>query len=355
MLKILCRSLFFVGKWRYFYRTKPNEKYYHMKIKVDNLPVYLTLCLFISVLYSCVPAKQFEDVKKRETSCREENAKLTENNQNLTTDNTELRSTLTELQKRVDGLKKDTTELGNSIQRSTALYAELMKSYDRLMVNNEKLLAGNTEETKKLILQLNKAQEDLQRKSDQIKKDSTALRDKQARVEELESVLRKNDSTMAQLKNTVSAALLGYANSGLTVHERDGQVYVSMEESLLFASGSTVVEKKGESALKDLSKVLATNKDISILVEGHTDNVPISGTLPSGAKDNWELSVLRATSVVKIILADKAVDPTRLTATGRGSFSPVDASGTVEARKKNRRTEIILSPKLDELRKVLGY
>jgi chemotaxis protein MotB len=126
-----------------------------------------------------------------------------------------------------------------------------------------------------------------------------------------------------------------------------------MEERLLFASGSTQVEKRGEDALKQLSEVLAKNKDINVVVEGHTDDVAISGTLPSGAKDNWELSVLRATAVTKIILKNSSVDPLRISAAGRGEYFPLDKSKTPEARKKNRRTEIILTPKLDELLKVL--
>lgn len=326
-----------------------------MNIKAGNLPLYLTIGLIIIGLFSCVPARQLEDATKREKDCREENTRLTESNQALTVDNTELKSANSELQKNIERLKRDTAELGNSNQRMSALHRELTLSYDRLLLNNEKLLAGNTEDTRKLIEQLNKAQIDLQSREDRIKKDSIALREQHARVDELESILRKNDSTMNRLKNSISSALMGYENNGLTVYEKEGRVYVSMEERLLFASGSTIVEKKGENALKDLSKVLASNKDISILVEGHTDNVPISGTLPSGARDNWELSVLRATSVVKIILADKSIEATRVTATGKGPYQPIDPANNSEARKKNRRTEIILSPKLEELKKALGY
>src|SRR5213079_3206872 len=134
---------------------------------------------------------------------------------------------------------------------------------------------------------------------------------------------------------------------------KNGKVYVSMEEQLLFASGSTNVEKRGEDALKKLGEVLETNKDINVMVEGHTDDVPISGTLPSGAKDNWELSVLRATAVTKIILKNSGVMPGRLTAAGRGPYVPVETGNSPEAKRKNRRTEIILTPKLDELLKVL--
>jgi chemotaxis protein MotB len=180
-----------------------------------------------------------------------------------------------------------------------------------------------------------------------------SLKSKQSRVDELEAVLKSADSTVNRLKTAVSDALMGYENNGLSVYQKEGRVYVSMEERLLFASGSTIIEKNGESALKDLSKILAGNKNINILVEGHTDNVPISGTLPSGAKDNWELSVLRATSVAKIILSNNSIEPVRITASGRGSYKPIDPASTSEARKKNRRTEIILSPKLDELAKLL--
>ncbi len=334
---------------------------------MKNLLSFLALGYMAYSFYSCVPARQFEDIKKKEQTCQEENTKLKNDNQNLNTENTELKSSSAEMQKNISQLSKDTAKMGSDYQRLTSLYNELTNSYDKLLSNNEKLLAGNTEETKKLIIELNNARENLQKKEDQMKRDSIALDDRekklnelregiksrQARVDELEGILRSADSTVNRLKNAVSKALMGYENNGLSVFEKEGRVYVSMEEQLLFASGSTIIEKKGESALKDLAKVLASNKEINILVEGHTDNVPISGTLPSGARDNWELSVLRATSVVKIIVSDKNIEPSRLTATGRGPYHPIDASNTSEARKKNRRTEIILSPKLDELAKLL--
>ena len=339
-----------------------------MIFNTNNFKSFLTIGIIAAGLFACVPAKQFESLQAKDKACQDENAKIKNENHSLQTENTELKESLTLNQKNISGLTKDTTEMGNSYQRLTNLYAELTKSYDKLLSNNDKLLTGNTEETKKLILELNRSREDLQRRDDQMKKDSIALDDrekklnelrenikiKQARVDELESVLKSADSAANNLKTAVSNALMGYENNGLSVYQKEGRVYVSMEEQLLFASGSTVIEKKGEKALKDLSNVLGTNKNINIMVEGHTDNVPISGTLPSGARDNWELSVLRATSVVKIILNNNAVDPSRLTASGRGPFKPVDTAGTADARKKNRRTEIILSPKLDELSKLLN-
>jgi chemotaxis protein MotB len=338
-----------------------------MKINVSKQILFLALSFTTLAFFSCVPAKQFEDLQKREKTCQDENTRLKNENQNLQTDNTELKASSSEMQKNIIKLARDTSELGTAYQRQAGLYNELSKSYDKLLANNEKLLAGSTEEIRGLIAQLSKSKEDLQLREDHIKKDSidlgdreqklnelrAGLKENQARVAELESILKSADSTVDKLKNSVSKALLGYENNGLSVYQKDGRVYVSMDEQLLFASGSTVIEKNGASALKDLAKVLATDKDINVVVEGHTDNVPISGTLPSGARDNWELSVLRATSVVKIILADNAIEPSRLTAAGRGPYKPIDPAPTAEARKKNRRTEIILTPKLDELVKLL--
>lgn len=329
---------------------------------------FLAFGLMVTGLYSCIPAKKFEDLQRKEQTCQDENRKLRTDNQQLVTENTEMKASGAEMQKNLLQLVKDTTDMGNAYHRLTSLYGELNKSYDKLLFNNEKLLAGNTEETRKLIAELNSTRDELQRREDRMKKDSldlnereknlaelrTGIKEKQARVDELEGILNRTDSTVNSLKKAVSDALLGYENNGLSVYRKNGQVYVSMEERLLFASGSTNVEKAGTEALKDLAKLLGTKKDISIVVEGHTDDVPINGVLVSGAKDNWELSVLRATAVAKILLKDATIDPTRIVASGKGPYFPIDPAKTTEARKKNRRTEIILSPKLDELMKVLG-
>jgi chemotaxis protein MotB len=209
-------------------------------------------------------------------------------------------------------------------------------------------------------------QEELQKKQDALKIMETDLNLKkknldelnaelvkrEARVKELEDVLAKKDQAVNELKKKVSTALTGFEGNGLTVHLKNGKVYVSLEERLLFASGSIVVDPKGADAIKKVAKVLEQNPDISVLIEGHTDNVPFNGA-SGGIKDNWDLSVLRATSIVKIIAGSSKVDPTRLTAAGRGEFVPLDPANTAEARKKNRRTEIILTPKLDELLKAI--
>ena len=334
-----------------------------MNKRISKIITLFTIC----IMTACIPERQFEDLKAKEKQCQDDNVKLKADNASLTTQTAEQLASINDLQKQVKELTSDSSQRGSQMSRLQNLYTELTKSYDKLLANNEKMLAGNTEETKKLIAQLNKTQEELQKKEDLVKKDTkdlddkqknleelkAGLKDREAKVAELQSILSRKDSVVSALKKKVTDALLGFNNNGLTVEQRNGKVYVSLEERLLFATGSIVIDKKGEEALRQLATVLEKNPDINILVEGHTDDVPIKGAISSGAKDNWDLSVLRATSVVKIITNYSSVDPKRLTAAGRGPFVPIDTGKTEEARRKNRRTEIILTPKLDELLKVL--
>jgi chemotaxis protein MotB len=169
---------------------------------------------------------------------------------------------------------------------------------------------------------------------------------------DLRTAIRKQDSITNALRKAVSDALMGFEGKGLTVHMKDGKVYVSLEEKLLFASGKWDVSKDGISALKDLAKVLENNPDINVLIEGHTDNVPLNSQ--NQVADNWDLSVMRATSIVKILLNNGKINPTRLVASGRGEFLPVEPNTSAANKAKNRRTEIILSPKLDELLQIIG-
>jgi len=177
------------------------------------------------------------------------------------------------------------------------------------------------------------------------------LEARNARLMEMEEMLYQKDRILDDLREKVAEALMGFEGQGLTVTRKNGKVYVSMDEKLLFKSGSTVVDPNGVQALRQLSQVLARNPEISIMIEGHTDDVPFRKG--SSIKDNWDLSVLRATSIVRILLESSNIDPTRLTVAGRGEFLPVDPADTPEARRKNRRTEIILSPDLSEVFRIL--
>jgi chemotaxis protein MotB len=176
------------------------------------------------------------------------------------------------------------------------------------------------------------------------------IADQAMRLQNLQNLIQSQKDVMNNLKNSIADALLNYSADELTVYIKDGNVYVSLQEKLLFKSGSDVVDPKGKEALKKLAMVLKNTKDITVLIEGHTDNVPIK---TKQYMDNWDLSTARATSIVRVLTKDNAFDPNRITAAGKGSFHPVRGNETAEGRAANRRTEVILSPDLKELFKIL--
>ncbi len=176
------------------------------------------------------------------------------------------------------------------------------------------------------------------------------LQAQQKRLQDLQNLLDQQHKALTDLKNKMSNALVGFSDSDVTITQKNGKVYISLSEKFLFPSGSAVVNPQGKEALSKLATVLTSNPDISVDIEGHTDSIPIRGKF----QDNWALSTARATSVVRILVNDYKVDPTRVIASGHAWYDPVDTNSTPEGRAKNRRTEIILSPKLDELYRLLG-
>lgn len=325
------------------------------------------ITLFITLAFafgSCVAPKLYNETKAKKEKCEKDNDALTAANLALTTKVGDMTSSVQELNNQVVELSKDTTNYGVELRKLRESYSQLNGTYQSLLKDGP-ASASNQEATKQLIRDLQKTQENLQAKEDQLrikvnmlqnKKDSldamgNELRAKDARLEELEKLLSAKDSSVKALKNSVEKAMVGFKDKGLSIEMKNGKVYVMLEERLLFASASTEVDPKGVEALHELGKVLEKNPDINVLIEGHTDNVPMKGT--GEIKDNWDLSVMRATSVVKIILSTAKVNPAHLTAAGRSQFAPIDNSNSVEGRKKNRRIEVILTPKLDEIFKVL--
>ena len=182
-------------------------------------------------------------------------------------------------------------------------------------------------------------------------KSKLTIEDQAMRLKKLENIIQSQRDLMNNLKNSISEALVNYESDELSIYQKDGNIYVSLQEKLLFKSGSDVVDPKGKEALKTLAQVLNTTKDINVVIEGHTDNVPIK---TNQYKDNWDLSTARATTIVRILTKDNGFDETRITASGRGQFHPVQTNETEAGRAGNRRTEVILSPKLEELYKLLN-
>ena len=327
-------------------------------------PSIFALLLAIS-LFSCVPTRQYQELQSKQANCLEELEMQKEKNLELSESNNELKGKLDVLKGKYDNILSDTIALSRRLQSARERLSRAERSNRDLMDQLAGMQAGNARETKALLEQIRKAQNDLQLREDEVlalekqmdarKRKLDALQAelgvRDQRLRELESALRRKDEAVKALKDKVMNALTGFEGNGLSISTKNGKVYVSMDEKLLFKSGSYTVDQRGVQALGQLSKVLAQNKDINVMIEGHTDNVPYNG---SGAlKDNWDLSVKRATSIVRIIIQNKGVAPKRLTVAGRSKYIPVETNSTSAGRSKNRRTEIILTPKLDELFQIL--
>ena len=335
-------------------------------MKSFTTPRFFAIFLLLTGIHACVPMKKYQELEAGYKKCQEDNESYKSKIQSLEADLEKVKMDNADLDAEVKALVQDTTRLGNLYRQQRNSYNKLSASYDLMSENKNRMLAENAQETKHLIEELEQTQYDLQQKEDTLKKLDEALRQREQnlatlhtqlearekRVKELEDMLARKDSAVAAIKKRVQDALLGFENDGLTIEQRNGKVYVSLDESLLFALGKYEVDTKGVEVLKKLAKVLEQNPDINITVEGHTDNIPLKGS--GEIQDNWDLSVKRATSVVKIITQNSQIDPKRLTAAGRSEYLPLDTSNTKEGRQKNRRTEIILVPKLDELYEFLN-
>ena len=325
----------------------------------------LAVLLIVINLFSCVPAKKFKELQNKQQTCS--SALESEKNKNLllSEENKELKGKFEVLKDKYDALVADTSALSKRLQTSRERLSRLEKSKQDLLDQLAGVQRGNAAETSALLEQIRKAQNELRVREDEMlalekqmddrKRKLDALQNELAtrdeRLQELEMALKQKDEAVLALKNSVMNALTGFEGNGLSIHTKNGKVYVSMDEKLLFRSGSYQIDQRGIEALNQLATVLSKNKDINVMIEGHTDNVPYNGK--GALKDNWDLSTKRATSIVRILIRNKEIDPQRLIVAGRSKYVPVETNATPEGRSKNRRTEIILTPKLDELFRVL--
>ncbi len=342
-------------------------------MKTKNIIRLFAVLAVTGLIFSCVPARQFEEVKEKREKCEAERNELKKENETLSTENNEIQSVLDKLKLANNSLVTDTMIKGNAYRTLTSQYDKINDLYAQLLENQEKLRLGADADAERAMGLLQETREELQRKEDelralearlnqeranleemriQIELKEKELDEQNAKVAELQAILDSKDSVMNALRTTIADALVNFEGNGLTVTMKDGKVYVSLEEQLLFKSGKWAVDPKGVQALEKLAGVLEENQDINIMIEGHTDELAYGGN--GNIEDNWDLSVKRATSIVKILLSKSSIDPTRLTAAGRSSFLPIDPANTTQARAKNRRTEIILTPKLDALYQLMN-
>jgi chemotaxis protein MotB len=246
--------------------------------------------------------------------------------------------------------EKENTALKNNVSELTNANMEITEKYKALDAKNSDLQEKYNSLISENLSQAEQFNKTLKAKSDELNEKERILTEREKALQELQKVIARQDSITKRLTNILRNALLGFNSDELSVEIINGKVYVSLSDKLLFKSGSSTVEDKGKEALKLLADVLNKNPDIDILVEGHTDNVPIRTAI---YKDNWDLSVARATSIVRILSVDYKILPTRMTASGKGEYFPKAGNETSEGRAKNRRTEIILSPKLEEIMQLI--
>ena len=321
----------------------------------NNSMKNIFLFLFVAILLSsCVTSKVHEDLQNKYDVATTENDNLRKQAQQMEVDLKELEAKMKKASKDLKTMEGDTVELGYDLRRMQKNYADLNRQYEYLLNNNSTLLADNARQNKALLERLEDLQEELEIKEDSLNTETAKLDayqaelyEKNRRLVQLETVISEQDSIMNYVQTKLSSALMGFEGKGLTIEKRNGKVYVSLENSLLFASGSWEVSAKGKMALDNLSKVLGENPDIKVLVEGHTDSDAYRGS--GQVKDNWDLSVMRATSVVKILTEDKNVIGANVTAAGKSDLVPIATNDTAEGKAQNRRIEIILTPDLEGL------
>lgn len=308
--------------------------------------IFLTV-LALALLSACVSKKKYDDLLAQKVRME---ADLADRDRELEETNTELN----DLNEKITKLQEDTTNLGIDIRNTSRQLAGLEREHAQLNTNYRNLLSNSGRLNRDMAQQqqqLLAIQDNLERTRALNDSLSNSLAEREKKVQELEQVLANKDKAVQDLRNSISNALLNFKENDISVAVKNGKVYVSLAEQLLFRSGSVQVDQKGVAALQQLAKAIKNQKNINIMVEGHTDNVPISKK-STYMNDNWDLSVMRATSITRI-LTKAGVSPAQITASGRGEFSPLAPNTTAENKQRNRRTEIIITPDLDELFKVL--
>ncbi len=310
------------------------------------------IALTLVLTTSCVSKKLYTDLENKYANLKKENRKLSDSNTELNDALTQAKNKLNTLQKSYDDAIAQRDQLKNDYDATKANLETLKASYDALEKNSSSAIADNSKKNRELLAQLEAKEQALAAENARLETLKKELESRSKRVAELENVIASKDAEMTKLKDAISKALTNFEGKGLTVEQRNGKVYVSMENKLLFQSGSWAVGSQGKQAVKQLGEVLAENPEIAILIEGHTDNVPYKGN--DQLSGNWDLSTKRATAIVNILRENPAINPENLTAAGRGEYAPIATNDTVEGKAKNRRIEVILTPKLDEISKLLN-
>lgn len=310
--------------------------------------------IVVSLSTSCVSKKIYNELENKFTDLKKENRTLLDANEDLTKSKNQLELDLNATKSERDKLKLERDKLAADFAATDKNLKALQASYNALEKNSDAALKSNMDKNRELLAQLETKEKALAAEQDRLNKLKSELESSSKRLAELESYIAAKEANMKKLKETLSKSLKAFEGKGLTIEQRNGKVYVSMENKLLFQTGSWAVNEEGKKAIVLVGKVLSDNPDISVLIEGHTDNDKILGAIGGGVENNWDLSTKRATAIVNILSENKGINKQNLTAAGRGEFAPLMSNDTPEGKAKNRRIEIVLTPKLDEISKMLN-
>lgn len=311
----------------------------------------IILSVIIALSSSCVSSKIYKELDGKYTTLKNEYDNLSSENDLIINDKNLLQNKLDQIQILYDALLVNQNSLEQDYVALQKKYDNLDNSYLALEQNSSKEIANNIQKNRELLAQLEAKELALTAENNRLLKLESDMQKRSKRITELETLISTKDQAMRDLKNAISNALTAFEGKGLTVEQRDGKVYVSMENKLLFESGSWAVGTDGRKAIEQLGLVLANNPEIAVLIEGHTDNDPFSGN--GHIANNWDLSTKRATAIVKILSENQNIKLENLTAAGRGEYAPISLNDNSDAKAKNRRIEVVLTPKLDEISKLL--
>lgn len=318
------------------------------------------LIIGISVLFfgSCVSVSQHKKITDDLSKCQQDLVALNASNSDLQQEYEAIQAKLIEQENIAKSAIAQQEERESETQRMKKQIRDLQYELDEQQARYREMISGKSQDLQAMSRELEASRQTLDKRAQELAEQEKSFKDlqkqfqsKEAKMNELQAALDAKEQEVQTIRQKVTDALLGFTDKGLSIDQRDGKVYVSMDEKLLFQSGSWTVSAEGTKALKEVAKVLESNTDINVMVEGHTDNVPMKGN--NQVKDNWDLSVMRATAIVKILLKNSDIDPARVIPSGRSQYVPVVENNSAANKAKNRRTEIILTPKVSELMDIL--
>lgn len=317
-------------------------------MKIKNFVLISAACLLAT---GCVSKKLYNELSARHAEAVAENEALSAENQKNLSQANRYRTLYEDAVKELNAVRERADRDSAALEQLKKQYADAQQTYRQMLESKESLLDASSRQAREFLEELKAKQDSIAALESELSKGQADLRAREARVAQLEGMIAQIQDKLSSIKNDLLKALGAYQDKGLTITQRNGKIYVSLENRLLFPSGSWQVDNEGRRAIEELTKVLVSQPDIHVMIEGHTDNVPYRGQ--GVLKDNWDLSVMRATAIVKLITRNPSIDPRNISAAGRSEYDPILPNTQADNRARNRRTEVIITPDLSAVEKML--